>query len=370
MSRRDQVDDSIVGERFGRLVVLGLHSRARNRQTKWLCRCDCGTEKAIIRSSLTSGHSRSCGCLHARSNGEASASGGTPEYRAWTGMIRRCTNKRDKRWVDYGGRGIAVCDRWRSSYLEFLADVGRRPTPQHSLDRFPNNDGNYEPGNVRWATAKQQVANRRPVPRKAWREATKHAYRVVDAFEDVLSSYTGARYVICVDSCTAALHLVCAYLKVKEVEIPKYTYVGVPASIKNAGGRVKFRDEAWRGMYRLEPYPVYDCARHLTSGMYIKGTFMCLSFHWSKHLPIGRGGAILCDDKKAAEWLQRAAFDGRKRGSSPRGDKGLIVGWHYYMTPPLAAQGLMLMASIPEHNDPLPNSDYPDLTTMKAFAHG
>ena len=359
-------DESIIGQRFGRLLVESLHpERSANRQTRWVCVCDCGKRKVIVRSSILSGHSRSCGCLHACSNGEAGKET-TKEYRAWAGVIRRCTNPRDASWPDYGGRGIAVCARWRANYLDFLADVGRAPSPLHSLDRIDVN-GDYEPTNVRWATAKQQVANRRAVPRKTWREAAKHAYRVVEAFEQVLASYTGAPYVIAMDSCTAALHLACQYLKVGRVEMPRLSYVGVPASILNAGGSVDFRDEDWQGMYQLAPYPIYDAARRFTSDMYVPGTLMCLSFHWTKHLQIGRGGAILCDDPVAAAWLQRAAFDGRKRGTSPNVDKELSRGWHYYMTPNLAAQGLMLMSGMKEHNPDLPRSDYPDLSQLEAF---
>lgn len=271
-----------------------------------------------------------------------------------------------KNWYNYGGRGIRVCDEWRDDYQAFLAHVGRRPSPNHSLDRI-DNDGNYEPGNVRWTTKTEQQWNRRKPARFAWHNAGKHAYGIVRMFEEHLASYTGAKHVVAVESCTSALLLCCAYLKVKEVEIPKLTYPGVPMSIINAGGKVKFRDEDWRGMYRLEPYPIYDCARWMTSGMYVADSFMCLSFHWAKHLPIGRGGAILCPDAKSAEWLKRARFDGRKEGVDPKNDKDLIIGWHAYMTPPQAAQGLMLMASIAEHNDPIPNSDYPDLSQMAIF---
>jgi hypothetical protein len=88
--------------------------------------------------------------------------GGTDaEYSAWQMMKRRCLNPRSRGYENYGGRGIAVCARWETSFEAFLADVGRRPSPDHSLDRFPDNDGDYEPGNVRWATSKEQCRNRR-----------------------------------------------------------------------------------------------------------------------------------------------------------------------------------------------------------------
>jgi hypothetical protein len=84
----------------------------------------------------------------------------TPEYRAWCDLRARCNNPNFKQWADYGGRGIKVCDRW-ASYAAFLADMGRRPSPKHSIDRWPNPDGDYEPGNCRWATRKEQRHNRR-----------------------------------------------------------------------------------------------------------------------------------------------------------------------------------------------------------------
>jgi hypothetical protein len=289
-----------------------------------------------------------------------------PEYEAWLSMRKRCLNRKDKGWHNYGGRGIKICEEWKNDYRAFIAYVGRRPTSNHSLDRI-NNDGNYEPGNVRWATRKTQINNRRPVQRRNWRGAAKYAYGIVRDFEEVLCSYSGAKYAVTVESCTAAILLCCAYLKVKEVSIPKYTYCSVPMSVIHAGGTVKFRDESWLGSYQLLPYPIFDCARHFSSGMYRSGTFQCLSFHWNKHLPIGRGGAILFDDPKAVEWLKRARFDGRKEGVSPKNDKGLIRGWHFYMPPPQAAQGMMLMGGIAEHNDPLPNDDYPDLSLQKCF---
>ena len=207
---------------------------------------------------------------------------------------------------------------------------------------------------------------------KGWRQSAKHAWGVVRTFETVIASYTGAPYAVAVDSCTNALLIACALKQVDVVNLPRRTYVGVAFSILNAGGRINFIDSMWNGMYQLAPYPIYDAARHFTSGMYVPGSLMCLSFHWTKHLGLGHGGAILCDNKRAAEALKRYRFDGRTEGVSPKNDKFLTIGWHVPMSPAVAAQGLLMMAGMKEHNDPLPwgkgtDSDYPDLSQMSIF---
>ena len=108
--------------------------------------------------------------LSARSTHRASK---TVEYRTWTWMKTRCYNPQCKDYLNYGGRGITVCDRWRNDFATFLADLGPRPSPQHSLDRFPNWEGNYEPGNVRWATTAEQSNNRRDTRRLTYEGATR-----------------------------------------------------------------------------------------------------------------------------------------------------------------------------------------------------
>jgi dTDP-4-amino-4,6-dideoxygalactose transaminase len=194
-----------------------------------------------------------------------------------------------------------------------------------------------------------------------------NVFSVVKQFEDEVAKYTGAPYCVAVNSCTMALLLACAYHKVGEVSLPKFTYNGVPMSVIHAGGRVTFRDEDWTGEYQLTPYPIWDSARRFTSGMYRVGNSMqCVSFHWSKILGIQQGGAILHDDSKADQWLRKARFDGRTEGVAPKDDT-FTLGYHCYMSPEIAAEGLVRLSFLPQHNADLPRSDYPDLSLQPIF---
>lgn len=157
-----------LGDKFGRLTVIS-GPTSNNWRTYFLCRCECGTEKKINRDNLVGGRTKSCGCLrsetsaaHCKSMAKhgKSAWGGTPEYRAWISMQRRCYDKRNSRYKDYGGRGIKVCKEWRMSFADFLIDMGRKPTRRYSLER-QDNDGNYEPSNCVWALPVDQCNNRR-----------------------------------------------------------------------------------------------------------------------------------------------------------------------------------------------------------------
>lgn len=159
------------GDQYGRLCVVkeavAYYSPSGQTHRQVVCACECGSLVTVRTSSLRSGLTVSCGCVHrevATQSGRNSATHGmegTPTYKAWCSMKQRCTNPHHEYYSHYGARGIRVCDRWAHSFRAFYDDMGNRPSNKHTLDRFPNNNGNYEPGNVRWATWREQNQNRR-----------------------------------------------------------------------------------------------------------------------------------------------------------------------------------------------------------------
>jgi len=154
------------GHRNGLITVVSLHS-APNGRARWNCVCDCGTEKVIPADTLAKGRSKSCGCQTQNfkskkmtRHGQSRVNGGpSGAYRSWHAALQRCSNPNSHFFVNYGGRGIKFCERWRL-FDNFFADMGARPEG-HTLDRIDPN-GNYEPGNCKWSTPREQSLNQRP----------------------------------------------------------------------------------------------------------------------------------------------------------------------------------------------------------------
>lgn len=155
------------GDSFNRWTVIAFHAVV-NKDYHWLCVCDCGGIGIVSSGNLRSGRSSSCGCRRVEVSSSQTGSNlrhgesgknASPEYRTWVGMLSRCFVPSAGNYRNYGAKGITVCERWLV-YENFLADMGRKPTAQHSLDRYPDQSGNYEPGNCRWATVGEQARNR------------------------------------------------------------------------------------------------------------------------------------------------------------------------------------------------------------------
>lgn len=149
----------ISGKTYDRLTVIRkVQNKNQKHNTHWLCRCTCGKETVVSKPNLTSGHTKSCGCL----NKDIITKHGkykTAEYKTWCAIHSRCKNHKLKGYKNYGGRGISVCERW-GSFENFLSDMGKRPSSKHSIERVDVN-GNYEPSNCKWATTKEQSINTR-----------------------------------------------------------------------------------------------------------------------------------------------------------------------------------------------------------------
>lgn len=197
---------------------------------------------------------------------------------------------------------------------------------------------------------------------------TSNNHFFLDLFEQRLIEFTGAPHVVLVDSCTNAIFLALTYLAQHDsitptITIPSHTYVGVAQSVLNAGLNLAFSEEQWVGQYVLRGSPIIDAAVGFSQGMY-RGGMVCLSFQQKKALPIGKGGAILLNDRHAYSTLKRMAWDGRD-ASKPVADDlvNIIPGFHMNMTPNDAATGVLLLNAY--GGDKIGSfADYPDISTI------
>lgn len=202
-------------------------------------------------------------------------------------------------------------------------------------------------------------------------------YKVTEDFESELAKYTGAPYAVALDNASNALFLSLMYEGVAgaTITIPARTYPSVPCEIIHAGGKVKFEaveGETLTGAYQLSPTRTWDSALRFTSDMYLRNTFMCLSFTGPyKHLKLSKAGAILTDDKNAYEWFKRARFSGR-REKSYHDDEFDMLGWNFYLLPEIAARGVLMMKQFynldgSKKQNPDVTLPYPDLSTSEIY---
>ena len=196
------------------------------------------------------------------------------------------------------------------------------------------------------------------------------SFKAVTELEKKLAKFFGAPYAVALDACSHGIELCLRYQEIDTITVPKRTYISVPFLANKLNINLKWRDEEWKDFYKVNEYakPIYDAAVLWKKDSYIPGSFMCLSFQFQKHLSLGRGGVILCDNEEDAIALKKMSYDGRIPDIPWRDQNIETFGFHYYMTPETAQLGL---DKFDEATKRIPKqwiiTDWPDLTKMSVF---
>ena len=194
------------------------------------------------------------------------------------------------------------------------------------------------------------------------------SFKIVTEFENKVKEFFGAPYGVSVDCCTHGIELCLRQQNIESITIPKRTYLSVPFLADKLGIELKWKDEEWTDYYKIGGTNIYDAAVLWKEDSYIPGSFMCLSFQFQKHLSLGRGGMILTDSKETALVLKKMSYDGRLPDIPWREQNITTKGYHYYMAPETASNGLK---KLPKAIKTKPRKwvleDWPDLTQMEIF---
>ena len=196
------------------------------------------------------------------------------------------------------------------------------------------------------------------------------SFNKIAEFENKIAEFFGAPHAVAVDCCTHGIELCLRYQNLSYINVPRQTYISVPFLSKKLNIELQWKDEKWKDYYCVNEHfiPIYDAAVLWKKDSYIPKTFMCISFQFRKHLSLGRGGVILCDNKKDALELKKMTYDGRHPDIPWRDQNISTMGYHYYMTPETAELGLSkLQKAIETKPVQWKIDDWPDVSKMEIF---